>query len=160
MKAGELLAKNVKYLCTKQKRSIGSVERASGVAIGYLSRVSAGHANPTVETAEGFATILNEDIGRLLTEDLSIEEKVKKREWIRISDDKPPCGKCLEVITRDNTMGGKIEHKYPVWYLERPYEKGYSFFFGDTNNPLLPDYSEVLAWRYMHDDYERINFDD
>lgn len=154
MKGNDLLVKNVRYLTRKQKRALGEVERTAGVAAGYISRVDNGSNHPTIEVAEAFASTLNEELGRILTEDISLEEKTVTREWIRLSEDMPPCGKCLEVITRDNTIGGRITHLYPVWYLERPYEKKYSFFIGGVDNPLLKSHSEVLAWRFMHDNYE------
>lgn len=75
------------------------------------------------------------------------------KEWRKVTDSgMPPMGVCLEVMSVNRMDGNRIEHKYPVYYLEMPYEKDRAFYFGNLDNPLLKNYSEVIAWRPMHED--------
>lgn len=66
--------------------------------------------------------------------------------WISIKDGKPPLGRALMVTVKNHLCGGKMELRYPVTYMERYYEQGYSFYVNGTEI-LLPDYSEVIAWK-------------
>lgn len=73
--------------------------------------------------------------------------------WTSISEKLPPIGNCLIVTVKDHVrqcMG----LRYPVYYMEKPFESGYAFFCGDTENILLPEYSEVVAWMHMPKPYD------
>ena len=65
--------------------------------------------------------------------------------WISIKNDKPPLGRALMVTVKNHLCGGKMKLRYPVTYMGRYYEKGYSFYMNGTEI-LLSDYSEVIAW--------------
>lgn len=73
--------------------------------------------------------------------------------WILIKDDKPPLGRALMVTVKNHLCGGKMELRYPVTYMGRYYEKGYSFYMNGTEI-LLPDYSEVAAWMPLPEPWE------
>lgn len=79
----------------------------------------------------------------------------KSDNWKTIKDDgMPPIGKCLIVTIRNNLAGGKRELRYPVYYMESPTEPGYSFFCGGTDNVLMKEYSEVIAWTPMPEPFD------
>ncbi len=81
--------------------------------------------------------------------------KVKSADrWIPIDNDKPPLGIALMVTVKNHLDGGKRELRYPVTYMERYYEPGYSFYMNGTEI-LLPDYSEVIAWKPLPEPWER-----
>ena len=73
--------------------------------------------------------------------------------WILIKNDKPPLGRALMVTVKNHLCDGKMELRYPVTYMERCYEKGYSFYMNGTEI-LLPDYSEVIAWKPLPEPYK------
>lgn len=77
--------------------------------------------------------------------------------WIALSWRKPPIGMCLEVTVKEHYMEQRTAIRYPVYYLQRPDMSGYSFYWGDFQNALLPDVSEVIAWKYMDRPYEPKN---
>ena len=77
----------------------------------------------------------------------------KSDKWKPIRDSKPPIGECIIVTVKDH-IRNQLELRYPVYYMEKTYERGYAFYFGDTSNPLLPDISEVIAWMPMPMPYE------
>jgi hypothetical protein len=92
----------------------------------------------------------------------SLEEVLKARnnhqeensfKWIPIKDKLPPVGTCVICTVREH-FRNQFELRYPVYYLQKTYENGYAFYFGDTNNPLLPDISEVVAWMLIPNPYE------
>lgn len=80
-----------------------------------------------------------------------VEENTLK--WIPISEKLPPLGICVMCTVKDH-YNGQLELRYPVYYLQKTYESGYAFYFGDTNNPLLPNVSEVVAWMPLPEPYE------
>ena len=65
----------------------------------------------------------------------------------------PPLGRALMVTVKNHLCGGKRELRYPVTYMERYYEHGYSFYMNGTEI-LLPDYSEVIAWKPLPEPWE------
>lgn len=73
--------------------------------------------------------------------------------WISVSEKLPPLGACVICTVREH-FRNQFELRYPVYYLQKTYENGYAFYFGDTNNPLLPDISEVVAWMPIPMPYE------
>lgn len=73
--------------------------------------------------------------------------------WIPINEKLPPLGACVICTVREH-FRNQFELRYPVYYLQKTYENGYAFYFGDTNNPLLPDISEVVAWMPIPKPYE------
>lgn len=73
--------------------------------------------------------------------------------WIPITEGKPPLGACI-IVTVFNHINNRLELRYPVYYLEKTYEHGYAFYFGSTDNILLPDVSEVLAYMPIPMPYE------
>lgn len=73
-----------------------------------------------------------------------------KAEWKSIKQHLPPIGQPLMVNIFDHCNGvNKI--LYPVYYLERPWERGFGFYYGDFENRLLQEYSEVKAWDFRPD---------
>ena len=68
------------------------------------------------------------------------------QKWIPLSVKMPPLGACVMVTVKNHLAGGKCELRYPVYYMEKFYEGGYAFYHGNTENILLPEYSEVIAW--------------
>lgn len=97
----------------------------------------------------------------------SLEEVLKARnnypeenafKWIPITEKLPPIGACVIVTVKDHYRH-QLELRYPVWYMEKLYERGYAFYFGDMNNILLPDISEVIAWMPIPNPYEPNNID-
>lgn len=87
-----------------------------------------------------------------------VEKKEDERlaeDWRTIKKDgPPPVGSRLIVTIKNHGYGGRRELRYPVYYLERTYEPGHGFYFGDLNNMLLPEYSEVIAWMPFPTQYE------
>lgn len=92
----------------------------------------------------------------------SLEEVLKVRnnypekntfKWIPIGEKHPPLGTCIMCTVKEHYRN-QLELRYPVYYLQKVYEDGYAFYFGDTTNPLLPDVSEVIAWMPMPKPYE------
>ncbi|MBV4450691.1 DUF551 domain-containing protein [Clostridium tyrobutyricum] len=75
-------------------------------------------------------------------------------EWIQISEKLPPVGTCIIATVKDHSRN-QLELRYPVWYMEKCYEQGYAFYFGEIGNILLPDISEVIAWMPMPKPYEQ-----
>lgn len=83
------------------------------------------------------------------------KDEQSAEEWRTIKKDgTPPVGACLIVTIKNHGYGGRRELRYPVYYLERTYEPGYGFYFGDLSNTFLPEYSEVVAWMPMPRQYE------
>ena len=74
--------------------------------------------------------------------------------WIPLSVRMPLLGACIIATIKNNLEGGKRELRYPVYYMQKVYGDGYAFYHGDTANILLPEYSEVIAWRYLPVPYE------
>ena len=77
----------------------------------------------------------------------------KKMKWIPLSEKLPPVGSLIIVTVQDH-IRNRRELRYPVWYMEKLYEKGYAFYFGEIGNALLPEVSEVVAWMRMPNQYE------
>lgn len=78
--------------------------------------------------------------------------------WIPISDKLPPVGSCIIVTVKDH-IRNQLELRYPVWYIEKIYDRGYAFYFGEIGNILMPDISEVIAWMPMPTPYEPKDLD-
>lgn len=87
--------------------------------------------------------------------DCEIRDKVYRNRWIPIDEKLPPLGACVICTVREH-FRNQFELRYPVYYLQKTYENGYAFYFGDTSNPLLPDISEVVAWMPMPKPYEEV----
>lgn len=73
--------------------------------------------------------------------------------WKKNEEEVPPIGRCLEVLVKAD---GEIYHEYPVYYLEKPHEKGYAFYKSDgelldLEKDILTEGGEVKAWKKMHD---------
>ena len=81
------------------------------------------------------------------------DDRYGRDRWIPINNNKPPLGMALMVTVKNHLCGGKRELRYPVTYMERYYEKGYSFYMNGTEI-LLPDYSEVAAWMPLPKPYK------
>lgn len=73
--------------------------------------------------------------------------------WTPISEKLPPMGTCIIVTVKDH-FKNQLELRYPVWYMEKVYEQGHAFYFGEIGNILLPDISEIIAWMPMPKPYE------
>lgn len=82
----------------------------------------------------------------------TIEEKMSPI-WIPIGEGLPPMGACVIVTVKDH-IRNQLEIRYPVWYMEKTYERGYAFYFGEIGNILMPDISEVIAWMPIPKPYE------
>lgn len=84
---------------------------------------------------------------------IKLTEKVVElsKEWTPISEKLPPLGACIICTVKDHFRNQR-ELRYPVYYLEKTFEKGYAFYFG--GDILLPDISEVIAWKPMVNIYE------
>jgi hypothetical protein len=78
--------------------------------------------------------------------------------WIPISEKLPPVGNCVIVTVKDHCRN-QLELRYPVWYMEKIYGRGYAFYFGEIGNILLPNISEVIAWMPMPKPYEPYDLD-
>ena len=78
--------------------------------------------------------------------------------WIPMSEKLPPVGSCVIVTVKDHCRN-QLELRYPVWYMEKTYERGFAFYFGEIGNILLPDVSEVIAWMPMPKPYEPYDLD-
>lgn len=79
-------------------------------------------------------------------------------EWISIKDKLPPVGTCIIVTVKEHYRR-QLELRYPVYYMEKVYGRGYAFYFGELGNMLLPDVSEVIAWMSIPTPYEPIDLD-
>lgn len=76
-----------------------------------------------------------------------------RAEWKSIENHVPPIGQPLMVKIFDH-CNQKLKFLYPVYYLERPWERGFGFYYGDFENRLLTEYSEVKAWDFRPDGLE------
>lgn len=86
-------------------------------------------------------------------------DKLEKHQtWIPISEKLPPVGSCVIVTVKEHYRK-QLELRYPVWYMEKTYERGYAFYFGEIGNILIPDISEVIAWMPMPIPYEPNDLD-
>lgn len=66
--------------------------------------------------------------------------------WMPIGDGKPPVGVPL-IVTIKDSIRGRNELRYPVYYKKSLYGGCWGFYvYGDEDSLLLPEYSEVLAW--------------
>ncbi|MEK4700385.1 hypothetical protein MKX47_21285 [Solibacillus sp. FSL R7-0668] len=74
-------------------------------------------------------------------------------DWTPINEKSPPLGECIICTVQDH-IRGRLELRYPVYYIQMPYAEGYAFHFGEIGNILLPDVSEVLAWMPMPTVYQ------
>ena len=86
----------------------------------------------------------------------NLTEKKEKAEWHKIADGLPKCGYPLIVKTRDS-MSGITAIKYPVYYIQDSYELNFKWCFFpacEGMTVLLPDYSEVLEWKYVSTEME------
>lgn len=93
--------------------------------------------------------------------DIAISKLEKQQpgiKWLPITNGLPPVGSCLIVTVKDH-YNKQLELRYPVWYMEKPYGRGYAFYFGEIGNILMPDISEVIAWMPMPTPYEPHNLD-
>lgn len=78
--------------------------------------------------------------------------------WIPINEKMPRLGECIIVTVKEHYRK-QLELRYPVYYLNKTYSEGYAFYFGDTNNILLPEVSEVIAWMPIPKPYEPCDLD-
>ncbi len=83
---------------------------------------------------------------------------MKNMQWIPISEGLPPVGNCIIVTVKDHYRK-QLELRYPVWYMEKNYERGFAFYFGEIGNMLMPGISEVIAWMPMPTPYEPDDLD-
>lgn len=72
---------------------------------------------------------------------------MKMNNWTRITEKLPPLGTPVICTIKDHIYGGKMELRYPVYYLAKPTGDGYGFFYDNFNNCLIPEVSEVIAWQ-------------
>lgn len=101
---------------------------------------------PYGREVEGTVELL-EEIKDMLREQSSVDK------WTPINNNKPPLGTALIVTVKNRLCGGKRELRYPVTYMEKYYENGYGFYMNGTEI-LLPDYSEVIAWKPLPEPWE------
>lgn len=83
---------------------------------------------------------------------------MKDMKWIPISKGLPSVGSCIIVTVKEHYKK-QLELRYPVWYMEKIYDQGYAFYFGEIGNILMPDISEVIAWMPMPTPYEPNDLD-
>lgn len=50
--------------------------------------------------------------------------------WIPISERLPSVGSCIIVTVKEHYRK-QLELRYPVWYMEKIYDRGYAFYFGE-----------------------------
>lgn len=67
----------------------------------------------------------------------------------------PPIGQPLIVTIKDNLQGVPNQLRYPVYYVEDTMKNQYcwKWMFGDMVYDLLPEVSEVIAWRLLPEPY-------
>ena len=77
-KAVRTFAKNVRYMCRKNGKSIGDVEKYAHVSLGYISRCehSENYKGMGLGTAALIAEGLGMDLSDLLNENLYLEDKI------------------------------------------------------------------------------------
>lgn len=81
------MIKNIQYLCKKKEIAIGILEKASGLSVGYLSRVKAKHSKGmSIEKAYRISKELNVSIEDLIERDFAKENRLEdlKREREKI----------------------------------------------------------------------------
>lgn len=81
------------------------------------------------------------------------EKEHPEIKWTPITEGLPPLGTKVIVTVKDH-IRNQLELRYPVWYMEKAYERGYAFYFGEIGNILMPDISEVIAWMPIPKPYE------
>lgn len=77
-------------------------------------------------------------------------------EWKKILDGLPPIGIPLIVTVKDHLQGKPNELSYPVYYEKSKGGFGYrwSWRYGDFDYDLLPEVSEVVAWKKIPEPYQ------
>lgn len=91
-----------------------------------------------------------------LIEAKKIVEKYKNNNgWIPIEEGLPPVGLPLIVTVKDNLQRKPNERRLPVYYEKDSIKDGYhwSWRYGDYAYELLPDVSEIVAWRPLPEPY-------
>ena len=68
MEINKLFSFNVRYLAQKKDLKIGDIEHAMGVSTGYISRLSYGTGNVSLENAYTVSRILNVSLDDLCTD--------------------------------------------------------------------------------------------
>ena len=69
---------------------------------------------------------------------------VEKTDWIPIAKQMPKEGQVM-IVTVWDSINGRYELRYPVWYRQSFYCDAKYFYMGD-NQVLTEDYSKVIAW--------------
>jgi len=75
--------------------------------------------------------------------------------WNDIGNGLPPIGQPLAVTIKDNLQGMPNQLRYPVYYVKDTMKDGYAWkwFYGDMVYDLVPDISEVVAWKQLPEIY-------
>lgn len=82
--------------------------------------------------------------------------KLGDSEWSDIEDaGLPPVGKPLIVTINDSMLGTQTQLRYPVYYVKDTVKNQYcwKWLFGDMVYDLIPEISEVIAWRLLPEPY-------
>lgn len=76
----------------------------------------------------------------------------QKYTWKSIKDGLPPVGTPL-IVTIIDSLKGRRELRYPVYYQQSIYCDNYGFYVNGTD-VLLPEYSEVIAYMELPNVYD------
>lgn len=80
------------------------------------------------------------------------DDFVEKADWIPVKKRMPEEGRVM-IVTVWDSLRGRYELRYPVWYRQSFYCDAVNFYEGD-GNVLLPEYSKVVAWMPLPLPYE------
>ena len=100
----------------------------------------------------GIPEMLNETDRSFYDVHVAAIEELKKYEWKVIAvDGLPPIGQPLIVTVKDNFMGLSNQLRYPVYYGKDAITDRYSWkwILEDRVNELVPEVSEVIAWKLL-----------
>lgn len=76
-------------------------------------------------------------------------KKADNDDWIPLSEEKPPVGVPIMTTCIEEYPVRQRVLKYPCYYLKDRFSGNWRFCFETIDNVLLPEMTEVLAWRYL-----------
>lgn len=101
------------------------------------------------------ASAFNDDNSRLCKAfEIAIAAlKEQDNHWRKLSDEKPPVGVPLMLTCMEEYPVRKRVLKYPCYYIKDRYSQDWKFVFETIDNQLLPNMTEVIAWKFIPEMY-------
>ena len=86
---------------------------------------------------------------------ISFRNDGERRGWVPMAESKPPLGICLQVIVEDLKSGESVGMRYPVYFMQGPYNHEEAFYFMGMNGMSRIDKKlcRVISWKKMYEGY-------